>query len=56
MNEELIDEHIKDFNECTLKKDIQEGLDYKFYSYTVMKVFEKYQGTRIPRRAYFSGV
>jgi hypothetical protein len=56
MNMELVQTHLSDFNEYELKKGIQEGKDFKFYNASTMVIFSGYEGARIPRRAYYSGV
>ena len=47
---------VKDFNEVVLNREAQEHSDYLLVNRSVMMTFEAYQGQRIPRLAYFSGV
>lgn len=55
MNMDLVENCLPDFEEYELKRNIQEGLDYKLYNYSTVAIFARYAGAKIPRRAYYNG-
>lgn len=55
MNSELVQEILPDFHEAVLDREAQEHAQFMLVNRAVMQIFELYQGTRIPRLAYFSG-